>query len=315
MSAREFSVLLALGAIWGASFMFIKLGLEGLQPFALVELRLALAAVALLAVNALRKSYFPALIKNWRPLTVMGLLNCAVPYVLITWGEHYISSGLAAIYNACAPLWVALLVSFLPRSSERLNGVKLAGLLCGMLGVVLVVSGNLTLAASDPLHLVGQGAVLLAALSYAISGLYGRRNLAGVPSSVSATGQLVTGAIMLLPLAALQIPSQVPSALSLWAVVTLAILGTALASMMFYWLLGRVGATGTLLVTYLLPGFALVWGALFLREPITLTAVLGLALVLAGIAITSGSGPSLVAAFSRFRRARRSGDGTGSLSV
>ena len=315
MSAREFSVLLALGAVWGASFMFIKLGLEGLEPFALVEMRLALAALVLLAVNAFRKGYFPALLANWRPLTVMGLLNCAVPYVLITWGERYISSGLAAIYNACAPLWAALLISFLPNTSERLTGVKLAGLVCGMLGVVLVVSGNLDLAGSDPLYLVGQGAVLLAALSYAVSGLFGRRNLVGVPSAVSATGQLATGAIMLLPLAALQVPSRMPSALSLGAVAALAILGTALASMMFYWLLGRVGATGTLLVTYLLPGFALLWGALFLREPITLAAILGLALVLAGIAITSGSGPSLFAAVGRFRRARRSRDGAGSLPV
>jgi drug/metabolite transporter (DMT)-like permease len=303
MSAREFAMLLTLGAIWGASFMFIKLGSDGLQPFALVELRLALAAVVLLAVNAYRKGQFTALLANWRALTVMGLLNCAVPYVLITWGEHYISSGLAAIYNACAPLWVALLIAFLPASSERMNGLRLLGLLCGMMGVVLVVSGNLSLASEDPLHLVGQAACLLAALSYAIAGLYGRRALVGVPSSVAATGQLVTGAIMLIPLAALQLPDRPPSELALGAVIALAVLGTALASMMYYWLLARVGATGALLVTYLLPGFALIWGALFLSEQITLTAVLGLGLVLLGIAITSGSGPKLVAAVARFRRA------------
>lgn len=315
MSAREFSMLLTLGAIWGASFLLIKLGLEGLQPFALVELRLALAGLVLLGANAYRKGQFSALLANWRPLTVMGLLNCAVPYVLITWGEHYISSGLAAIYNACAPLWVALLLALLPASSERLSGLRLVGLLCGMLGVILVVSGNLSLASEDPLHLVGQGACLLAAFSYAVAGLYGRRALVGVPSSVSATGQLVTGAIMLLPLAALQVPNRMPSWLSIGAVVALAILGTALASMMYYWLLSRVGATGALLVTYLLPGFALIWGALFLREQVTVTAVLGLALVLAGIAITSGSGPKLVAAAARFRRGRVSGDGPGSLPV
>jgi drug/metabolite transporter (DMT)-like permease len=315
MSAREFSMLLTLGAIWGASFMFIKVGSEGLQPFALVEMRLALAAVVLLAANAYRKGYFSALLTNWRALTVMGLLNCAVPYTLITWGEHYISSGLAAIYNASSPLWVALLLVMLPASSERLNGVRLVGLLCGLVGVSLVVSGNLSLASEDPLHLVGQGACLLAAISYAVAGLFGRRALVGVPSSVSATGQLVTGAIMLIPLAALQVPTKMPSGLSIGAVVALAVLGTALASMMYYWLLARVGATGALLVTYLLPGFALIWGALFLREQITLTAVLGLCLVLLGIAITSGSGPKLVAAVARFRGGRMSGDGTGGVPV
>lgn len=315
MSAREFSMLLTLGAIWGASFMFIKLGSEGLQPFALVEVRLAIAAVVLLVVNAYRKGYFSALLANWRALTVMGLLNCAVPYTLITWGEHYISSGLAAIYNACSPLWVALLLALLPASSERLTGLRLVGLLCGMVGVMLVVSGNLSLASEDPLHLVGQLACLLAALSYAVAGLFGRRALVGVPSSVSATGQLVTGAIMLIPLAALQVPTKMPSWLSIGAVVALAVLGTALASMMYYWLLARVGATGALLVTYLLPGFALIWGALFLREEITLTAVLGLCLVLLGIAITSGSGPKLVAAVARFRGGRMPGDGTGGVPV
>ena len=315
MSAREFSMLLTLGAIWGASFMFIKLGSEDLQPFALVELRLALAGVVLLAANAYRKGQFAALLANWRALTVLGLLNCAVPYVLITWGEHYISSGLAAIYNACAPLWAAVLLALLPASSERLTGVRLLGLVFGMLGVILVVSGNLSLASEDPLHLVGQGACLLAALSYAIAGIFARRTLAGVPSSVSATGQLVTGAIMLIPLAALQLPTRMPSWLSLGAVIALAVLGTALASMMYYWLIARVGATGALLVTYLLPGFALVWGALFLREQITLTAVLGLCLVLLGIAVTSGSGPKLVAAVTRFRRGRMTGGGTGKLPV
>jgi drug/metabolite transporter (DMT)-like permease len=315
MSAREFSMLLTLGAIWGASFLFIKLGSQGLEPFALVEVRLALAGLVLLAVNAHRKGQFSALRANWRPLTVMGLLNCAVPYTLITWGEHYINSGLAAIYNASSPLWAALLLALLPASSERLTGLRLLGLACGMLGVILLVSGNLNLAMEDPLHLVGQLACLLAAVSYAVAGLYGRRALVGVPTTVSATGQLVTGAIMLMPLAALQLPQRMPSWLSIGAVVALAVLGTALASMMYYWLLGRVGATGTLLVTYLLPGFALMWGALFLSEQITLTAVLGLALVLLGIAITSGSGPKLVAAVARLRRGRMTGGGTGSLPV
>lgn len=315
MSSKEYGVLLLLGAIWGASFMFIKIGGEELQPFALVEMRLGLAAIVLLAVNAPRKGHLASLRANWRPISVMGLLNCALPYVLITWGETYISSGLAAIYNACAPLWVALLLVFMPASSERLNQARFVGLLCGMAGVVLVVSGNLSNAKESPLYLVGQGACLLAALSYAASGIFGKRALAGVPSSVSATGQLVTGALMLLPLAAFQVPDRVPSFAALAAVSTLAVAGTAMASMLFYWLLTRVGATRVLLVTYLLPGFALLWGVLFLREPVTLTAVAGLALVLAGVAVTSGSGGGLSALAARFRRAGSAGGGTGDLPV
>ncbi len=288
MSSKEYWVLLLLGAVWGASFMFIKIGGAELQPFALVEMRLAVAAIVLLAVNAPRKGHLASLRANWRPITVMGLLNCAVPYVLITWGETYINSGLAAIYNACAPLWAALLLALLPASSERLNRARFVGLLCGMAGVVLVVSGNLLTANESLLYIVGQGACLLAALSYAVSGIFGKRALRGVPSSVSATGQLVAGALMLVPLAAFQLPDRVPSLRALAAVSTLAVAGTALASMMYYWLLTRVGATRVLLVTYLLPGFALLWGALFLGETVTLVAVAGLGLVLAGVAITSG---------------------------
>lgn len=294
MSLKEFGVLLSLGAIWGASFMFIKVGNTGFEPFALVEVRLALAALVMLGVAAARKGTFAEMRARWRPLVVMGLINCALPYTLITWGEVYISSGLAAIYNACAPLWAAAILLVIP-SQERPTASRIVGLLIGMAGVVMVVSSSLGSPAEGGVYnWVGQGACLLAALSYAVSGIYGRKYLGGTSVSVSATGQLVAGALMLMPLAAFQIPAQVPSWEAIGSVVALAIAGTALASMMYYWLLKKVGATGALLVTYLLPGFALVWGALFLREEFHLLAVGGLALVLLGIAVTSGSGAGLI---------------------
>jgi drug/metabolite transporter (DMT)-like permease len=289
MSAREFGVLLSLGAIWGASFMFIKVGGEEIGPFALVEMRLGIAGLILLAVSATRPPILAAMRRNWRTLAVMGLLNCAVPYTLLTWGETQISSGLAAIYNASAPLWAAVLGLFWSWG-ERLSAGRMFGVLLGLAGVVLVVSGNLPGGHESNLQLMGHGAVILMALSYAVAGIYGRRKLQGVPNLAPATGQLVAGAIMLLPLAALQIPERMPSLPALGAVSTLAVVGTALASLMYYWLMSRIGATGALLVTYLLPGFALIWGTLFLHEAITLTALVGLALVLLGITITSGRG-------------------------
>ena len=159
------------------------------------------------------------------------------------------------------------------------------------------------------MSLAGQGAVLLAALSYAVSGIYAKHTLHGAPLRVAATGQLLAGALMLLPFAATQVPAQVPSALALGAVTVLAVLGTSIATMMLYWLITRVGATKTMLVTYLLPGFALIWGALLLNEAITLPAVLGLALVLLGITITSGRGSWLVVRL-RPRRSAGSSDQT-----
>ena len=296
MSLKELGVLVALGAIWGASFLFIKVGGLEIQPFALVEIRLALAALVMIAISAARKGTFAEIRKRWLPLTVMGLINCALPYTLITWGELYINSGLAAIYNACAPLWAAALLFFIP-SSEKMSAARILGLVVGITGVFLVVSASLDGGTGSGWHWVGQGACLLAALSYAIAGIYGRHALKGVPVQVSASGQLIAGALMLMPLAAMQIPQQVPSWQAIGSVAALAIAGTALASLMYYWLLVRVGATGTLLVTYLLPVFALIWGALLLGESITLIALAGLLLVLVGIGISSGTGANLVGRF------------------
>jgi drug/metabolite transporter (DMT)-like permease len=274
--------------------MFIKVAGEEVQPFALVEIRLALGALVMLGVAAFRKGTFAEIRALWKPLTVMGLINCVIPYTLLTWGEQHINSGLAAIYNATTPLWAAAILMVIP-SQERPTGSKFVGLLMGMTGVILVVSSSLGMPSeSGLLNWLGQGACLLMALSYAIAGIYARKKLGNVAVQVSATGQLVAGALMLLPLAAFQIPSQVPSWQATGSLLTLAIVGTALATMMYYWLIKRVGATGAMLVTYLLPPFALFWGALLLGESFTLLAVGGMALVFAGIAVTSGSGMALV---------------------
>ncbi|MEO8288120.1 MAG: DMT family transporter [Chloroflexota bacterium] len=287
MSAKEFGVLFALGGIWGASFMFIKVAGAEMQPLFLVEVRLGLAALVMVLLGLSQRSTFSAMRANWRPILVMGILNCVIPYTLITWGELYINSGLAAIYNACAPLWAGAL-GFVWIWAEKLTPARMIGLLVGLFGVSLVVSSNLTGSGEGTMALLGQCAVLLAALSYAVSGIYGRKKLRGVPVRATATGQLVAGSLILLPFALFQVPAQFPSWQATGSIVTLSILGTALASLMFYWLLARVGSTRTLLVTYLLPGFALVWGALLLHEPITMIAVLGLLLVVLGITITSG---------------------------
>ncbi|MGA7733683.1 MAG: DMT family transporter [Chloroflexia bacterium] len=289
MSAKGFGVLLLLGAIWGASFMFIKVGGAEMEPFFLVEMRLALAALTLVGLGAARAGTFGLMRDNWVTLAVMGLINCALPYVLITWGEIYISSGLASIYNACTPLWGGAL-GFVWVWADKLSPGRLIGLFLGMAGVVLVVSGNLEQKGDvdTTMYLLGQGAVLLAALAYAISGIYGRRRLKGVPPHIGATGQLIAGSLMLLPFALFQVPSQVPSWQAIGSVATLSILGTSVATLLYFWLLNNVGVTGTLLVTYLLPGFALMWGALLLHETITWAAIAGLMLVLLGITFTTG---------------------------
>src|SRR5438105_5786622 len=136
MSAKEFGMLLALGAIWGASFMFIKVGGAEIGPFAFVEIRLALAGLVLLAVSATRSGIVASMRAHWRQLAVMGLLNCVVPYTLITWGETHISSGLAAIYNATTPLWMALL-GLVWVWGERLSPGRVVRARVGLAGGVL----------------------------------------------------------------------------------------------------------------------------------------------------------------------------------
>src|SRR4051812_7699255 len=143
MSTKEYGVLFALGAIWGASFMFIKVAGAEMQPFFLVEVRLGLAALVMVLLSASQRGTFASMRANWLAILVMGIINCAVPYTLITWGELYISSGLAAIFNACAPLWAGAL-GLVWVWAERLSAGRLLGLLVGMAGVVLVVSSNLS---------------------------------------------------------------------------------------------------------------------------------------------------------------------------
>jgi drug/metabolite transporter (DMT)-like permease len=296
MSTKGAGVLLILGAIWGASFMFIKVGGEEMQPFFLVEMRLSLAAIILGLVCLSKPGMFALMRANWRTMLMLGLLNCALPYTLITWGETHITSGMASIFNALTPLWAGAL-GFVWVWAERLSAGRLVGLLLGLAGVGLVVSGNFEHqgTADTTLFLLGQGAVVLGSLSYAVAGIYGRRRLQGLPVYVGATGQLITGAIMILPFALFEIPARVPSIQAIGSVVTLSILGTAIAALLFFWLLSNVGTIGTLLVTYLLPPFALLWGALFLHESATLWAILGLVLILLGITFTSGKAGALAA--------------------
>jgi drug/metabolite transporter (DMT)-like permease len=307
VTAREFSLLLGLGAIWGASFLFIKVGGAEIQPFMLVELRLSIAAVILLLIVSRRPGVLSTLRQHLPSVTVLGILNCALPYTLLTWGEHYVSTGLAAIINATSPLWAALL-GVVWSWADTLSPSRLFGVLLGLGGVVLVVSGDLGGGDTIGMQPFGLAAVIGMAISYAVASIFARKRLRGITPMVPATGQLVTGAIVLLPLALFQIPQAMPSLAASASVLTLSVVGTALASLIYYWLIGRVGATKTLLVTYLLPGFALIYGAILLHEQITVTAILGLALVLLGIAVTTGT-LRLPAAMRRAPATKRPGSG------
>lgn len=287
MRARYLGVLLLLGAIWGSSFLFIKIGVAEMPPEILVAMRLTIGALVLLAVLYARGLRLPARPRVWADLLFMGIVGMVLPYELITWGEQHITSGMAAILNATTPLF-SVLLTYLWTREERLNGLRLLGVAVGFVGVIVAV-GVEGLSAADA-GTRSQLAVLLAAFCYGLSGIYARRAFRGMPALVPATGQLLSGALIITPIAlALHgIPSPLPSPVALGAVAALAVLGTAAAYILLYWLIERIGATRSSMVTYLLPPFALVYGALFLHEPIMIGALLGLGLVVVGILLANG---------------------------
>lgn len=288
MQTRHLGVLLFLGAVWGASFLFIKLGVREMAPDVLVTMRLCIAATILLAILYGRGMRLPASRRMWLHFLFTGSIGLICPYVLITWGELAIPSGTAAILNATTPLFTVLLAYVWTRE-EHLTGLRLLGVALGFVGVIVAVGvDELSLSSAS---LRGQLAVLVAAACYGANTVYSRRAFRGLPPLIPATGQMLAGALLITPvsLALHGLPHALPSATALGAVLALGVLGTALAYILVYWLIERLGATRTSMVTYLLPPFALVYGALFLSEGIALNALLGLALVVVGILLANGA--------------------------
>jgi drug/metabolite transporter (DMT)-like permease len=291
MRLREYGVLFTLAAIWGASFLFIKIGLDDVSPATLVLGRLFLAVATLLVIAAFR----PALFAGWWRFIPLGLLvgfvNMFLPFTLITWGETRIASGVASIFNATTPLFTVLMAHvWFGAAREPLTLRRSAGVLLGFVGVgVIIGPGAVQLTGSDAGYVVGELAVLIAALCYGVGALLSRGYSGASPLVPPLTIQ-VSALLFTIPLALLwQPPTHVPSLPAIGAMAELGILGTALAYLLYFWLIRHVGATRTTLVTYLLPCTALFYGAVFLHEPVMWNALAGLLLVLLGTMVTNGT--------------------------
>jgi drug/metabolite transporter (DMT)-like permease len=277
-------MLLALAGLWGASFMFIKIGVRELEPTTLVCVRLGIGALVLLPV-ALATLGARAVVREtraaWRPLVAIGLVNSAIPITSISWAETHIDSGLTAVIQASAPLFTALLALRFAQH-DRVGGARLVGLVLGFGGVALLVGAQ---PSGDVLAAL---AVTFSALCYAVAAIYSARALVDVPPLVSAIGALTAASLALLPFALFQLPSHFPSWEVTGAVLALSIGGTSLGYVLYYTLLSGAGASRSILITYLVPALALAYGAVFLGEPVAAAAVGGLALVLAGVALGTG---------------------------
>jgi drug/metabolite transporter (DMT)-like permease len=285
---RYWPMLLTLAAVWGASYLFIKVAVDEIDPAPMMAFRTLLAASVLLGYIVWRlgrETAFGELRGAWRHCLVLGVLNAALPFWLIAWGEQYIDSGLAAVVQASVPIFNALLVlRFLPH--ERLTRIRAVGLGIGIAGVAVVTGIH---PEGGSLAILGALAVVLSSLSYASAGIYGQRAVSGTAGPVLAAGSMLTAGLILLPFALFQLPTSAPSAEAVASVLALSLLGTALAQLILFRMLALHGSARLSLVTYLMPGFALVYGALLLDEAITAATLIGLALILGGVALASGA--------------------------
>jgi len=216
---------------------------------------------------------------------VLGVINAAIPFTLIAWGEKHVDSGVAAVANSSVPIFVAILaVWFVP--SERSTGWRLVGVALGLVGVAVLAGVH---PAGGWLGAAGTGAIVVASISYAAANLYAGRRMATTGPAVLAATSMISAAVVLLPFALLSLPSHAPGWRSLGSAVALGLLGTALAQILSYRMLRIYGSSRAVLVAYMLPAFALLYGALFLSEPLTWQKLVGLATILGGVALGSGA--------------------------
>jgi drug/metabolite transporter (DMT)-like permease len=289
MTAAEWAMLLTMSVLWGGSFFFVGIAVKELPLLTIVVLRVGLAAVMLCAMLRLFGLRLPSDRSAWMAFFGMGLLNNVIPFCLIVWAQTHIASGLAAILNATTPLFTVL-VAHVFTADERMTGNRIAGVLIGLFGVVLMIGvGALRGIGSDVL---AQVAVLGAAASYAFAGVFGRRFARmGIAPMVTAAGQVTASAAMLAP-AALLIDQPwtlaMPGAATWAAIVGIATLSTALGYVLYFRILATAGATNLLLVTFLIPASAILLGALVLGERLSAQHFAGMALIGVGLAAIDG---------------------------
>jgi drug/metabolite transporter (DMT)-like permease len=288
MRLKNFLWLLFLAALWGPSFLFIKVGVAEIPPLTLVVGRVGLAGISLyLILRAQGRNLMPWG-QIWVHLAVVALVQNALPFVLFSWGEQYIDSGLAAILNGTTPLFTLMLAHFFTHD-DRLTPTKAVGTLIGFGGLLILIGPSLLGGVQATTW--GLLAVTVASASYGVAIVYSRRHLRGLPSLVGPTTQLLLATLMMMPLALLferpfELP--IPSWPALSSLLALSVFGTALAFVVYYYLIERVSATYVSMVTYLVPIFGVILGVLILDERLGWNAYLGCALILLGVMIVNG---------------------------
>jgi drug/metabolite transporter (DMT)-like permease len=286
IDARDWVLLVALSVLWGGSFFFNGVVLRELPPFTLVLLRVWLAAMILLPVFCAQRLPFPKGWVGWRPFVLVALFNNVLPFSLIVTGQTYIPSGLASILNATTPLFTVVVMA--AAGEEKLVIRRVAGVIAGLVGVVILRGGGLDFANGQGLGVL---LCLAAALSYGVSALIARRALSDSPPLATAMFQLMASSLMMAAVAGIferpwQLP--MPDTTTWCAVLGLAGLSTALAYILFFKILRRSGATNVMLVTLLVPVTAILLGSLMLGEQISPREIAGAVVIGSALLLIDG---------------------------
>ena len=289
MKPIHYAALLLLGAVWGASFLFIGMAVPAFGPLSLMFARVLIAGLLLLAFATFtqRRGGLRATLRlrqNWRTYLIIGLLNSALPFTLIAFSELRLTASLAAILNSTTPLFTALVAA--AWGSERLTGRKVWGVLLGVVGVAVLVGGA-PLAVNSAI-VVAVLASLLAALCYGLGTVYAARHITGLPGAYAATVQLLGAAVILAVPGVVAFPATPPSSSAIAALAALILLSTTFAYLLYFFLLKNVGPTRTASVTFLVPVFAVVYGAVVLSEEVTGWMVFCGAVIVLGTALSTG---------------------------
>jgi drug/metabolite transporter (DMT)-like permease len=276
--------LVLLAALWGASFLFMRVAVPEFGVFALVEIRVAVAALFLLGVLALR-GQLGGLRRDVGALTFLGAINSALPFALFAYATLYVTAGTAAVLNASVPLFGGV-VAFV-WLHDRLTPARIAGLAVGFAGVMILVWDKISFNGSGTASAIF--AALAASLAYAIAANFAKKRLSRVDPILVAGGSTVAASVLLAPLAIATWPDAMPSLVAWLCAIGLAVGGTGIAYILYFRLIARIGPAKAIAVTYLVPVFGMLWGLLILREPITVTMLIACAVILLGTALATGA--------------------------
>lgn len=285
MKSRDLGELLSLAALWGASFLFMRLGAGEFGPLALAAVRVGLASVVLLPL-ALASGQGAPLRRHWRDIAIVGISNSALPFLAYSYAALSITAGLASVFNATTPLWGALIAWMWLR--DRLTPWRIVGLVIGFAGVLWLAWDKASFKPGADQTGWAVLACMGATLLYGWSASFTKRRLAGVPPLAVATGSQCAAAIVLLPPTLFAWPDHPISATAWTAAVLLALLSTALAYLLYFRLIAHVGPANAVAVTFLIPVFAVVWGGVFLKEAVSAVMLAGCAVILVGTSLATG---------------------------